>query len=290
MYEMKKLSWLTLTFNLVLLVLFVSTASADLVIDQSYQLISKKRVGRTAYEYTYQVNISNNGSAVQNVTASVTSSSPHTTIVDGDINFGDVVGGSTVTGADTFSFRQNRRYPFDPSALSWDVQFTEPLNDPNPGIPEFMEGAVFPPDEPVETTIITYVTDEGNIVDSEAASGRVLVLFDSDVTEDIAESLIVANSGNIIGKVPSIGYYYVEVTSGNEVNFITLMRQKSEVVFAELDNTVSGDSVYIENPIEINTNPRNYLDIIHAPEAWEWLSDKIPSQSIEICIIDSGFL
>ena len=120
---MRKLSWLTLTFILGMMVLFIGSASADLVIDQSYQLISKTRVGRTAYEYTYQVTIFNNGSDVQNVTASVTSSSTYTIITDGDISFGDVAGGSTVTSTDTFSFQQNRTYAFDPSALSWDIQY-----------------------------------------------------------------------------------------------------------------------------------------------------------------------
>ncbi|MGP8323663.1 MAG: choice-of-anchor L domain-containing protein [Methanosarcinaceae archaeon] len=110
-------------FTISLLILCVGTASAELVIDLNYQLVSSIRVGRTAYDYTYQVSIINNGSDVQNVTAAVSSGSLNTTIIDGDVNFGDIPAGSTVAGTDTFTIRQNRSYAFDPNSLTWDIQF-----------------------------------------------------------------------------------------------------------------------------------------------------------------------
>ncbi len=120
---MRSLHRIVRMFTLGILILFVGSASAELVIDQSYQLINSARVDRTSYDYTYQVNITNNGTVVQNVTATVTSSSSNTTIIDGGVSFGSVGAGETVTGTDTFTIRQNRRYAFDPSALSWEVQF-----------------------------------------------------------------------------------------------------------------------------------------------------------------------
>lgn len=97
----------------------------NLVIDQNYQLINKQRVSRTVYEYTYRANITNNGSKdVQNVTATVTSADPNTTVVDGDLNFGNVAAGATVTSTDTFSIRHDRRYPMDWSKLVWSIQST----------------------------------------------------------------------------------------------------------------------------------------------------------------------
>jgi hypothetical protein len=112
-----------------LLVLFTVPVSAELVIDQNCQLVSSTRVGRTLIEYTYNVNITNNGSDAQDVTASVSSSSPYTVVVDGAVNFGDVPAGETVTGTDTFTIRQDRRYPFDPEALIWDIQSRIAAND-----------------------------------------------------------------------------------------------------------------------------------------------------------------
>jgi len=120
---------------LCVLLLGVGMASAELVIDRNYQLVSKKRVGRTAYEYTYQVNVDNNGPDARKVTATVTSSSPHTTIIDGEVSFGDVSAAGTVTGADTFTLRQDRRYSFDPAALSWAVSQADGAGalPPDPG-------------------------------------------------------------------------------------------------------------------------------------------------------------
>lgn len=114
---------LIFSFTLVLLVLFVGTASSELIIDQNYQLISSARVGRTDFDYTYRVNITNNGTDAQNVTATVSSNSPNTSIIDGEVNFGDVVAGATVTGGDTFTLRQNRSIAFDPQSLTWSYSY-----------------------------------------------------------------------------------------------------------------------------------------------------------------------
>ena len=102
-----------------------ASTGQNLIIDQNYQLISKHRVSRTVYEYTYKANIINNGSNdVQNVTATVTSTDQHTTVVDGDLDFGDVAAEATVTSNDTFTIRQDRRYPINWSKLVWSIQST----------------------------------------------------------------------------------------------------------------------------------------------------------------------
>lgn len=131
---MRNLCRISFMFTLGLLALFIGTASAELVIDQNYKLISSARFGRTAYDYTYQVNITNNESDVQDVTAIVTSSSPNTTIIDGNVNFGDVAATTTVASTDTFTIRQNRRYPFEPSSLTWEIQSRSRVDlPPDPG-------------------------------------------------------------------------------------------------------------------------------------------------------------
>ena len=89
-------------------------------------LISSTRVGRTLFEYTYKAEITNSGPAVQNVSATLTSNSPNTTVVDGDLSFGDVASGVTVTSTDTFTIRQNRLYPVNWSDLVWETQYDTP--------------------------------------------------------------------------------------------------------------------------------------------------------------------
>lgn len=104
--------------------LWITPVFADLVIGD-LTLVSKQRVGRADFNYTYQVDITNNGpNDFQDVTATVSSSFPQTTIVDGNLTFGNVPAGTTVTSSDTITFRQDRRFPFVEGALGFDVQAT----------------------------------------------------------------------------------------------------------------------------------------------------------------------
>ncbi|MBI1194459.1 MAG: hypothetical protein GC138_01250 [Gammaproteobacteria bacterium] len=96
------------------------------------QLISATRVGRVIYEITYRVDLTNTGPSVTNATATVTSTSPDSVIVDGALDFGDVPAGATITSTDTFSFRQNRLVAFDPTALHYAVSATPVSGDITP--------------------------------------------------------------------------------------------------------------------------------------------------------------
>lgn len=120
---MRNLYRIAFMFTIGLLSLFVGIASAELIVDQNYLFINSVRIDRTNYDYTYQVNITNNGLNAKNVIATVSSSSQYTTIIDGDVSFGDVIAGETITSSDTFTIRQNRLYAFDPTVLSWSIQF-----------------------------------------------------------------------------------------------------------------------------------------------------------------------
>lgn len=87
-------------------------SAQDLVVGD-FTLISQQRVNRFVYEYTYLGHITNSGSDAQNVSVAITSNSPHTTILDGNLSFGDVAAGTTGTSANTITIRQDRRYPSD---------------------------------------------------------------------------------------------------------------------------------------------------------------------------------
>ncbi|MGD8845030.1 MAG: hypothetical protein PVI54_05940, partial [Desulfobacteraceae bacterium] len=102
---------------------FIHQANAALTIG-NYTLISKERVSRTDYHYSFQADITNSAESVIEVTAELATSSPYTTVVEGYLSFGDVAAESSQTSLDTFTVRQNRRYPFDPGSLQWDINFT----------------------------------------------------------------------------------------------------------------------------------------------------------------------
>jgi PKD repeat protein len=109
--------------------------SSSLVAQQQFQvtklnLTSTARATRTSFDYTYRVDVHNTGAAATGLTAIVKSTSPNTTIVDGDLAFGDVAAGQTISSSDTFKLRQNRLVPFNPAALSF--QF---VTNPMPNMP-----------------------------------------------------------------------------------------------------------------------------------------------------------
>lgn len=125
---MRRLNYL-LTVGLigVLLISTSNIATAQDIVIGNYTLTATQRIGRTAYNYTYTAEITNTGPNAQNVTATVASNSPHTTIVDGALSFGDLVAGGHMTSIDTFTIRQDRLYPFSWSDLAWNISFENPM-------------------------------------------------------------------------------------------------------------------------------------------------------------------
>jgi len=96
----------------------------------NYVKLSEKRISRTVYEYTYRASITNSGFGVLNVVATVASNTPHTTIIDNTLSFGNVPAATTLSSSDTFSIRQDRLYPFSWSNLTWNISFQLPANHP----------------------------------------------------------------------------------------------------------------------------------------------------------------
>ena len=80
-------------------------------------LVSSNRVTRVLSDFTYEVKITNIGDNASSATATVTSTDTNTVIVDGSLTFGVIAGGSQGISNDTFTLRQNRRFPFNPDAL-----------------------------------------------------------------------------------------------------------------------------------------------------------------------------
>lgn len=90
----------------------------------NYTVTSVQRISRFEYDYTYTAQATNSGSDLFNVAATLTSSSAAMTIVDGNLDFGDIAASITQSSSDTFTVRHNRRMgSFDTSAFAWDVTF-----------------------------------------------------------------------------------------------------------------------------------------------------------------------
>jgi len=120
---MKKISRLLYVVAVMMLPQPVFSADLNLSVE-NYSLIDSKRVTRTAFEYTYKAEVINTGPvSVKDVTAILTSLSPNTVVVDDTLLVpGPIPAGSSVISEDTFTIRQDRSFPFEPSDLEWTTQ------------------------------------------------------------------------------------------------------------------------------------------------------------------------
>jgi hypothetical protein len=108
-----------------------ATAGVDDLAVTDRHLVSRQRVGRTHFDYTYTVLVDNAGLPLENGVANVSSLSTNTQIVDGEVTLGHLASGTTQP-SDTFTLRQNRREPFNPDDLIWSFSADEPVVGDSP--------------------------------------------------------------------------------------------------------------------------------------------------------------
>jgi len=93
---------------------------------QSYNLVSKTRIGRTVFDYVYRVTLNNNSTVgVSNVVAELLDASENVTILDGDVSFAYILAGQSAISEDTFSIRVDRSVAIDASIISWRATFEQ---------------------------------------------------------------------------------------------------------------------------------------------------------------------
>jgi hypothetical protein len=97
---------------------------ADGIAIDNYVLVSSTRISRTVFQYTYNADVSNWGSGDATITATLASTAPEITVMEGALDFGDVPLGATQQSTDTFTIRVDRSQPFNENALVWTAQAT----------------------------------------------------------------------------------------------------------------------------------------------------------------------
>ena len=106
----------------------------------SFSVVEKRRVSRTAFEYTFKATIQDPSMSLPPVLATISSGSSATEIIDADVRFPATAVGQVSSSFDTFTLRQDRQTLFDPNVLVWNLQtdgtpttvFTLPPPNPNP--------------------------------------------------------------------------------------------------------------------------------------------------------------
>ncbi|MBL8267484.1 Ig-like domain-containing protein [Steroidobacter sp.] len=116
-------SWASATVALALMFITVGTsvAQAPSAYVTNLVLVSSTRYSSYLTDFTYRIQVVNQGGALANATATVSSSAAATTILDNEVILGNVAAGSTFVSTDTFILRQDRRVAFDPTQLSWTI-------------------------------------------------------------------------------------------------------------------------------------------------------------------------
>ena len=100
-----------LALALVIAVQFPERAEARAtVVDR--ELVSRTRVGRTSYLYTYRLTLNNDGPSLDNVNVWALCDAPGTTMVDEIAEFGDIDADTVVQSTGTFSLSPGPPYPF----------------------------------------------------------------------------------------------------------------------------------------------------------------------------------
>ena len=109
--------------------------------------------------------------------------------------------------------------------------------------------------------LVTYVDSTNKQVSVTAYPGQVQVYYDSKVAASEVETIIKAKSGTVIGKIPLIGYYLVQVTVGQEGNFITALQtdKRLKLALPNIALSLEGDGVqinedFVTQPIPVPLN------------------------------------
>ena len=87
-----------------------------------FRLVSKVRVNRLEYDYTFSASVANGSAAdLQSFTATLVSPPAGMTVQDSSLAFALVPAGVSELAKDTFTFRQDRSYEVKPENLQWQL-------------------------------------------------------------------------------------------------------------------------------------------------------------------------
>ncbi len=102
---------------------------------------------------------------------------------------------------------------------------------------DLMEGAVEYTGTYPDPAEVTY-TDNGTLITLDAIPGQWLAFFKQNIGDAEAEQVIAASGGTVLGKIPAIGYYHVEVAVNAANQFVSSMKGSGKV-FAVKPNIIS---------------------------------------------------
>ena len=220
-----------------------------------YQLVSKTISGRTTMDYTYRIQVQNDATALKDVGATVVSSNAATVIIDNSVTVGALAASTLVTTVDTFSLRQDRLKPFEPTALVWTLTGT-PAVGPPPSGDGFLPGA--PADNAIGA-MADFFSKE-SFTDSDLAPDPELgPVFLSALEIVLTEA---ATVGNINDALHAFDARIISMVEGSGRLMIRVPRQGNvaaiKALASEIAKTPGVREVNLDTPLYKNLLPPNY--------------------------------
>ena len=161
MNKLQKLSAALISASVAIPLTF--TANAEIIV-QDYELTKKERLSRTDFRYEFDVSVLNTGTDSENISVSVSSTSPALDVSQSSLFLDELNAGSEGLLEGKLVIIQDRRTRFDPDSLVWEVSFDE-ANGLNP----FEQ--TYAPDSAYITGIHTnYLVEEGIASESEVSA------------------------------------------------------------------------------------------------------------------------
>lgn len=101
-------------------------------VSPEWSVVSKKRVGRSSYDYECRVDVENiSGADLYDVSLELVDGSGQLVIGDPDVSFGDISYGQTVKSTDTFTITIDRNNIAQLDSLYWKISFSETQGAPS---------------------------------------------------------------------------------------------------------------------------------------------------------------
>lgn len=279
--------WGLLSIAILSLVLTPPSWAADVsaqVSVSNLSLVSSNRVGRTLFDYTYRITLTNSGGVLTNVTATVTSTASATQIVDGSVAVDNLGASAAVSPADTITIRQDRSVPFNAALLQWVVN----------GIPmaQAVDGVLLvgEPNSPAVDALFDRVGETAaleSVVDR-LITTRLSAVIDPAATVAAVNAALASAGARITTMVPELGMVDLSIPAVADAAAAQAVAQQLQNtgVFFAVDPAYAADPI-VSVPKSIfpydGTGSadsfdvalgENYLEAIRAPAAWnirDWL-------------------
>jgi hypothetical protein len=208
------------------------------------QLVSSVRSGRTTFDYTYTITVQNGTPALTSATATVTSSSPATLIVKGTVSLGDLPASAIKTSTDTFTIRQDRTLPFNPSTLQWTIKGQSPsvasaiANLENTGQLPSLD----------RSTSLTGPDSNGNGVRDDIEA------YVASLPDSAAQKAALLQTAKALGAALTAGGSATDNTTLQGVG--TAIGRAVHCIWTRYDSSVAGDRVTTIRNLVVNTQQR----------------------------------